>query len=265
MIDINTYRQRIGYFNQKLKLGYSDNNRRKMEYFLTENKLLLILVIFTMFVVYTVKLAWDCQCLLKFDAEYIPLSHKTLENQVCAEYLPALSCLSIASLIWNLQSLECKHIVVKVSENQKLQVRAELGQAQYLQSALSPSFSAKKQRNQDYFAQKYHPNSQGKLSYVRLSQSPNFHARYTYGNKESKIASRGIKSLHLNVRSLKNKISDIKSIIKSHKPHLFGISECELKKNSYFNEDQLKIPGYDIIFPKSWMVAEYARVVLYVK
>ena len=32
-----------------------------------------------------------------------------------------------------------------------------------------------------------------------------------------------------------------------------------------FDEENLKIPGYDLLFPKSWSVFGYARVVVYVK
>ena len=91
-------------------------------------------------------------------------------------------------------------------------------------------------------------------------ESPNFYARYIYGNKEAK----GIKNCHLNIRSLKNKIQEVKNIISIQNPHIFGISEAELFKQNV-NEKSLKIPGYNIIFPKSWSNEGYARVVVYVK
>ena len=50
-----------------------------------------------------------------------------------------------------------------------------------------------------------------------------------------------------------------------HKPHLFGISECELTKVANFDENQMKISGYNLLFPKSWTAYGYARVVMYVK
>ena len=50
--------------------------------------------------------------------------------------------------------------------------------------------------------------------------SANFHARLTYGNKTM----RGIKNCHLNIRSLMNKISEVKVIVKEQKPHIFGLS-----------------------------------------
>ena len=94
--------------------------------------------------------------------------------------------------------------------------------------------------------------------------STNFYARMTYGNKASCI--RGLKNIHLNIRSLRNKISEIKRIIHENKPHVLGLSECELKNlNGRFDESQLKIPGYDILYPKSWKAHGFARVVMYVK
>ena len=91
----------------------------------------------------------------------------------------------------------------------------------------------------------------------------NFLARYTYGNIEVK---RGIKNLHLNIRSLANKISEVKNIVKEQRPHVLGLSECELRKvSNKFDENKLKIPGYDLIFPKSWSQHGFARVVIYVK
>ena len=92
--------------------------------------------------------------------------------------------------------------------------------------------------------------------------SSNFYARLTYGNKVGK----GLKNIHLNVRSLGNKMSEIKNMVNQYKPHIFGISECELKWDlNLFQESKLKIPGYDLLFPKSWEVFNYARVVMYVK
>ena len=89
---------------------------------------------------------------------------------------------------------------------------------------------------------------------------PNFIAKYTYGNKQKK----GLKNFHLNIRSLKNKIPEVKNIINNDSPHIFGLSEVELFKASV-EEKSLKIPGYDILFPKSWQSQGYARVVVYIK
>ena len=92
-------------------------------------------------------------------------------------------------------------------------------------------------------------------------QSTNFLTRYLYGNRK-----KGILNLHLNIRSLKNKVTEVKNIIKQYNPHIFGLSECELKKvNNIFDEKILKIPGYSLLFPKSWSSMGQARVVMYVK
>ena len=91
----------------------------------------------------------------------------------------------------------------------------------------------------------------------------NFYARYINGNGKE---IRGVKVLHLNIRSLQNKIGEVKQIVKDHKPHLLGISECELFKESRgLNLDILKVPGYNLHLPQSWNDHGYARVVLYSK
>ena len=87
----------------------------------------------------------------------------------------------------------------------------------------------------------------------------NFFARYLYGNKGQ---SKGVRVFHLNIRSLQNKVSEVKKVVKNEKPHLLGLSECELKRGS-INIDSLKIPGYKLHLPKSWDLFGYARVVLY--
>ena len=56
----------------------------------------------------------------------------------------------------------------------------------------------------------------------------NFLARYQNGNITRK---KGILNLHLNIRSLRNKVPDVKNVIKQHNPNIIGISECELKKD----------------------------------
>ena len=89
----------------------------------------------------------------------------------------------------------------------------------------------------------------------------NFLARYQNGNITRK---KGILNLHLNIRSLRNKVPEVKNVIKQHNPNIIGISECELKKDRV-DEKSLKIPGYNILYPKSWALHGYARVVVYVK
>ena len=92
----------------------------------------------------------------------------------------------------------------------------------------------------------------------------NFFARYLHGNGPT--GPKGVKVYHLNIRSLQNKVSEVKKITKEIKPHVLGISECELK-NTYQSEqvDKLKIPGYSLLLPKSWNLHGYARIVVYVK
>ena len=91
-----------------------------------------------------------------------------------------------------------------------------------------------------------------------------FYARYKFGNVKN--SPRGIKNCHLNIRSLENKMVDIKNIIKETKPHILGVSEAELKKrNGEFDLTKLKVPGYILLLPKSWTKYNYARVVVYVK
>ena len=68
-----------------------------------------------------------------------------------------------------------------------------------------------------------------RVTYGSLSiRSPNKYAKITYGNKTS--SGRGIKNLHLNIRSIRNKMSDIKHLIHKEKPHLFGLSESEWRR-----------------------------------
>ena len=92
----------------------------------------------------------------------------------------------------------------------------------------------------------------------------NFWARYTQGNKQA--PRRGIMNMHLNIRSLSHKVFEIKNIVKQHHPHIIGLSECELRKQGgHYDESALKVPGYTLLFPKSWSSHGFARVVVYVK
>ena len=70
--------------------------------------------------------------------------------------------------------------------------------------------------------------------------------------------------MHLNIRSLRYKVHEVKQVIKQHNPNILGISETELYKEKV-DEKCLKIPGYDVLFPKSWEQQGFARVVVYVK
>ena len=64
---------------------------------------------------------------------------------------------------------------------------------------------------------------------------------------------KGIYNSHFNIRSLNNKIGEVKNLVKQHSPNILGLSECELRKvNNFYDEDKLKIPGYKVLFPKTW-------------
>ena len=89
----------------------------------------------------------------------------------------------------------------------------------------------------------------------------NFQARYLNGNIQRK---KGILNMHLNIRSLRHKVYEVKQIIKENNPTLIGLSETELFKDKV-DEKSLKIPGYNILFPKSWEMHGFARVAVYVK
>ena len=95
-------------------------------------------------------------------------------------------------------------------------------------------------------------------------ETANFRNRYLNGNIAS--SPRGIRNSHLNIRSLAKKVFEVKNIVKENSPHIFGLSECELRKtDGQFDESKLKVPGYTLLFPKSWAVHGFARVVVYVK
>ena len=72
--------------------------------------------------------------------------------------------------------------------------------------------------------------------------------------------------MHLNIRFLNLKMFEVKNVVKEHRPHILGLSECELKKlGGIFDESKLKVPGYSVLFPKSWSCHGFARVLVYVK
>ena len=92
-------------------------------------------------------------------------------------------------------------------------------------------------------------------------KDPNFLARYVNGNGQKK---KGILNMHLNIRSLKYKMHEVKNIVKVNGPHILGLSECELVKEN-IDEKSLKIPGYDVLYPSSWAVRGCARIIVYIK
>ena len=95
------------------------------------------------------------------------------------------------------------------------------------------------------------------FQYQRRSknQSVNFQAKIIHGN---------IKTIHVNIRSMFNKMKEVKQLVHKEKPHILGISEAELRKRSH-SLDHLKVPGYVLLLPKSWNNYGRARVVVYVK
>ena len=95
--------------------------------------------------------------------------------------------------------------------------------------------------------------------FLSKKMGSNFKAKYTHGNIE-----RGLKNIHLNVRSLYNKMSELKSFTKKEKPHIMGVSEAEIFLD-WHERNSLEIPGYNILFPKSWNDSGKARVLVYVK
>ena len=73
-----------------------------------------------------------------------------------------------------------------------------------------------------------------------------------------------------------NKLTDIKTYVTKHSPHVFGIIESNLhgnnsliNKNKKYSTEEVKqklnIEGYSLILPSSWSSHGQARVVAYVK
>ena len=95
--------------------------------------------------------------------------------------------------------------------------------------------------------------------YINQEFESNFYMRCLHGNVQ-----RGIKNVHINVRSLYNKINEVKTFIKDEKPHILGVSEAELLE-SHHSLDSLKVPGYQLLLPKSWESQGKARLVVFIK
>ena len=83
------------------------------------------------------------------------------------------------------------------------------------------------------------------LRIFSVKMKPNFRARMLHGNIK-----KGIINIHLNIRSLYNKMSEVRNLVQKEKPHILGISEAELKRNNH-NIKCLKLPGYDLLLPGS--------------
>ena len=126
-----------------------------------------------------------------------------------------------------------------------------------------PTNGASNLPNQDLFMPPIQsPNLH--LYVISSNQSCNKKAKYTFGNGlESR---KWLRNMHLNIRSLGNKVTEIKNIVKEQTPHIFGLSECELyKRGGLFDEKALKVPGYTTLFPQSWNSKGYARILVYIK
>ena len=61
-------------------------------------------------------------------------------------------------------------------------------------------------------------------------QSVNFKAKFLHGNIR-----KGVKNIHLNVRSLYTKMGEVRLLAHKEKPHILGISEAELRKGACHN------------------------------
>ena len=83
-----------------------------------------------------------------------------------------------------------------------------------------------------------------------LKSMSNFKQRMIHGNMK-----RGIINMHINIRSLYNKITEVKNLVKKENPHILGISESELRKGCH-DLNSLSIPSYDLILPSSWDIEE---------
>ena len=89
---------------------------------------------------------------------------------------------------------------------------------------------------------KYSSRSELRCQYYHYSNISNFQSKYTYGNKGLK----GIRICHWNKSnsSIQSKLPDIKNLISRERPHLFGISEANVKCN--LDIDTIKISDYTL-------------------
>ena len=208
MIELDIYRQQIGYFNQYFRF------RKKF---------------------------------IRKQTEYIPLK---LFNGKKEEYTPLkLTIVYCMMVLFVVQTFRTERLV---SENMNskyvFKIHSDIYKVKFLHFGVEICF-------QNY--------ENSRSSCLLFMLSPNFYAKLTYGNKQA--TKKGLKNLHLNIRSIRNKIAEVRNIVEQKKPHIFGLSECELRKSKTFDEKQIKLPGYDILYPKSWLANGYARVLVYIK
>ena len=153
-----------------------------------------------------------------------------------------------------------KSKVENCSRNENFCMRLSTGMMLLMISLLASSqllnLPSRKIRGEKYF--KWSTSSACSVV-LGKSETCNFKARYLHGNIR-----RGVVNMHINIRSLYNKMGEVKNLVKQEKPHILGISESELK-SSHHSLSTLKLPGYDLLLPKSWSECGKARVVVYIK
>ena len=195
--------------------------------------------------------------------QYIPVLQKyaRVASYLTCVLLVCLSVLTIMnSLLYSLSKnrSENSQILVDLSPTNATQSQKKLFDCSmfYVKSMFISH------KSQDMFT----PPSEDPVLHLHVisrKQSQNKKSKMTYGNRE---VSRGLKNMHLNIRSLRYKVPEIKKIVSEHKPHIFGLSECELhNRGGDFDENLIKVPGYTTIFPSSWKSRGVARVIVYIK
>ena len=153
-----------------------------------------------------------------------------------------------------------KNKVKNCSRNENFFMRLSAGMmilmTVFLASALFFNLQSSKIRGEKYFKWSASPACSVILG---KRETWNFKARYLHGNIK-----RGVVNMHINIRSLYNKMGEVKNLVKQEKPHILGISEAELK-SSHHSISTLKLPGYDLLLPKSWSKFGKARIVVYIR
>ncbi len=98
---------------------------------------------------------------------------------------------------------------------------------------------------------------------VAINPGPDYQSSEEFTNECSKLRKlKGIKILHLNARSLVNKINEMRIICNKSMPDLLCISESWL--NSGHEDIEFRITGYDL-YRKDRMFANGGGVCLFVK
>ena len=258
MTDLQTYRIQIGYFNQIFSAFRNRclKNSTKFKLFIKRQKRPLRIIPFvhkmTKNQTYNEKISYLDRIYrisgiisTKYSIKVRPIKWK-MKNVLFMISRLTIFCLTSLLLFNQIFSL-CSIVVKKSDLN---------GQNSALIHKNVPCFSK---------SDEICLSQNERLSHCTIGLlTPNRYAKITYGNKSD--SKKGLKNLHLNIRSLKNKVSEVKNIIKAEKPHIFGLSECEMRKSKNVSiEKQLKISGYNLLLPKSWEFNDTARLVVYIK